>query len=235
MRTPATLSVALLIAFNAACSDAADNPAAPKPSRIQIVVDGPGSASEPAQTADALPQPTATLKAEITADDDHLLLTIRLRNVGRAPIIVDKDLVLLPSITLVGANRQAVPLQKVAAVDKPSKDALKQRLVALAPGAEIRRQLDLRTGFRRFETAVAHAVVAGGGVLHQVSAYETISRVPENVREFEIAISFDPSGFGFEEGLAQYLEGIDTTKLYRGPLTTTARYRPRRAINAEGP
>ena len=228
---PKLLLVAFVIAFTAACSDAENKTATPQPDTFKILIDGPGSSQipDPVVVAGQPAEPTgnapaATLKAEIAERGEQRLLTIRLRNVGRTPIVVDKDLVLLPSIMLLGENRQAIPFQHLKTVEKPSIAALKSRLIRLMPGNEIERQLDLKKGFRCFVTGIGSTVVAGGGVLHQPTAYEADYRIPENARPKEISISFSPP-YSFEEGFAQYMEGVDTKDFYRGPLDVTVPYR----------
>jgi hypothetical protein len=224
---PMSVLIALAIAFNAACSDAENKTATPQRDPIILIIDGPGSSQKPdpvviaAHLAEPAPNaPALTLKATIAENGEQLLLTIRLRNTGRTPIVVDKDLVLLPSIMLLGENRQAIPFQHLKTVEKPSVAALKSRLIVLKPGSEIERQLDLKKGFRSFVTGIGSSAPAGGGVLHQPTAYEADHRIPENVRPKEISISFSPP-YSFEEGFAQYLEGIDTKESYRGPLSAT--------------
>lgn len=168
--------------------------------------------------------PKVLLEAFLSGDEQNPVLTIRLRNTGDAPIVVDKELVFLPDIVLLDNERCALPFKEIRAIQKPVVSVLKSRLVTLKPGEEIEREVNLRKGFKRFVTGISIPARPDTGETPRVTAYEALCQIPPNVRPFEIQVSYKP-WYSFEEGFAVYMQGISIAHFYRGPLHVSVPYR----------
>ena len=168
--------------------------------------------------------PKAFLEASLSGDGENPVLTIRLRNTGDVPIVVDKELVFLPDIVLMDNERRVIPFKETRAVEKPAVSVLKRRLATLEPGEEIERQVRLRKGFKRFVTGISLPTRSGGAEAPKVTAYEVLCQMPADVRPFEIEVSYKPP-YSFEDGFMAYMQGISVAQFYRGPLRVGVPYR----------
>jgi len=177
-----------------------------------------------ADEADSKSSPKASLVASLLGDAEKPVLSIRLRNTGDVPILVDKELVFLPEIVLVDNERHAIPFKEIRAIEKPTASVLKNRLVTLKSGEEIERQVHLRKGVKRFVTGISTPMQPGGGEAPKVSAYEALCQMPADARPFEIEVSYKP-WYSFEEGFARYMKGINAAQFYRGPLRVSLAYK----------
>ena len=176
-----------------------------------------------ADEADSKSFPNASLVASLLGDAEKPVLSIRLRNTGNVPIIVDKELVFLPELVLVDNEHRAISFKEIRAIEKPAVSVLKSRLVTLKPGEEIERHVRLRKEFKRFVTGIGIPKQPSGGETPKVSVYETLCQMPADARPFEIEVSYKPA-YSFEEGFAQYMEGVDVAKFFRGPLRVSLAY-----------
>lgn len=152
------------------------------------------------------------------------MLTIRLRNSGNVPLLVDKELVFLPDIVLLDNERWAIPFREIRAIERPAVCVLKSRLATLKPGDQIERQVHLRRGFKRFVTGISIPARPDKGEAPKVTAYEALCQMPADVRPFEIQVSYKPP-YSFEEGFTAYMQGISVAQFYRGPLHVSVPYR----------
>jgi len=164
------------------------------------------------------------LEASLSGDGENPVLTIRLRNAGDVPIVVDKELVFLPNIVLMDNERRVIPFKEIRAIEKPAVSVLKSRLATLKPGEEIERQVRLRKRFKRFVTGISIPARPGGGEAPKVTAYEALCQMPADVRPFEIEVSYKPP-YSFEEGFTAYMQGTSVAQFYRGPLRVGVPYR----------
>jgi hypothetical protein len=176
-----------------------------------------------ADEADSKSAPKVSLVAFLQGDAMNPVLHIRLCNTDDVPIVVDKELVFLPKIALVDNEKRAIAIKKSRAIEKPDVPVLKSRLVTLKAGEVIERQVDLRKGFKHFVTGIGTPVQSGGSEAPKVMAYETYCQMPTDARPVEIYISFYP-WYSFEEGFAQYLDGVDASQFFRGPLHVNLSY-----------
>jgi hypothetical protein len=187
------------------------------------VILGLGASMCFADEADSKSAPKVSLVAFLQGDAMNPVLHIRLCNTDDVPIVVDKELVFLPKIALVDNEKRAIAIKKSRAIEKPDVPVLKSRLVTLKAGEVIERQVDLRKGFKQFVTGISTPVQLGGSEAPKVTAYEIYCQMPTDARPVEIIISFNP-WYSFEEGFAQYLDGVDASQFFRGPLHVNLSY-----------
>jgi hypothetical protein len=164
----------------------------------------------------SLPQ-NASLDAALCGTVDNPFLCVRLRNIGDLPLMVDKELVFLPDIILIGNGNYAVSYDNTAHVDKPSAGDLKGRLIFLKRGEEIKREIYLRKGFKRFVFGMSVPSMSGDDIYPKITGCETISKIPVNENPVGIMILCRP-GYAFEEGLQLYIGESDAKQFYTGPL-----------------
>ena len=74
-----------------------------------------------------------TPKARLDALYDAGMLTIRLRNVGQTPLVVDKELVFFLCVSVTGAEGTDLGLVEQQSVTPP-KGGFKDRFVSINPG-----------------------------------------------------------------------------------------------------
>jgi hypothetical protein len=165
------------------------------------------------------------LEASLSGPADDPILSIRLQNSGKVPIIVDKELVFLPAIFMSDSEKRNIGFTEISDIDRPSPSDLGSRLISLNPGEEIKRDLHLRKGFKQFVTGIGEPSLPNGREAPKVTAYECLSLMPVNAHPVEITVEYDPP-YSFKEGFAKYMRGVEIGRFYRGPLSVSVSYPP---------
>ncbi len=164
-----------------------------------------------------------SLEAALSGPADDPILSIRLHNSGKQPIIVDKELVFLPHIIMADSEERMIGFTEISDFDRPSPSDLGGRLISLKPGEEIKREVHLRKGFKDFVTGIGEPARPGGGEAPKITAYECLCRMPADAHPVEILVKYDPP-YSFKEGFAKYMRGVETRQFYRGPLWVSVPY-----------
>lgn len=154
-------------------------------------------------------------------------LIIDLKNIGQHSILVDKELVFCVYIRPLNAAGDGLVLRRVGDLEVASieTEQLQQRLVTLAPGESLTREVDLEGGFKVFETAVASSSEGGHSA---VSAFEGMFALPPEKEVATIEIWYEqPSTFA--DGFAQYTgRPFSHARLYAGRASSRIEYASRK-------
>lgn len=158
----------------------------------------------------------ATMEVDPGGTREEPILFLNIKNVGDDTIKVDRDLVFLLNINIIGRNGISLELEEAASISVPDRMDLKERFVLLKPNNSIQRKIELKKSFKYF--------VYGIGTSETnliITAYEALFRLPAKSYPERIDIIYGPL-YGFREGFAQYT-GIESTTLglFEGPLKTS--------------
>jgi len=138
-------------------------------------------------------------------------LTVKLLNVGKRAIRVDRELVFLFEIVPVSAEGVAIGLQEVGVVPAIPPSSIPSRFILLQPGESVQRCVTLNEPFKAFTSGIAFPD-------QRVTAYEGLYTVPQDKRITEIRITYGYQ-YGTREGLEFYLSKERLpTDIYEGPL-----------------
>ena len=163
------------------------------------------------------------LTIEIRGPEQEPVLLVSLVNGGDAAITVDRELVILLGVCVVGRDGSDVELEAVPAEDRDrERYRARDRFVELAPGQVLTRRLTLRKGFLCFEYGVGSSFSPDGAIHHdRTTAYETCYRLPpgfdmRNARAVSVTYG---RGWGFPEAFRGYT-GVDSSEvgLFAEPL-----------------
>lgn len=144
--------------------------------------------------------------AEISATCNDSCLSVSLKNVGKKPILVDRELVFLWWIR---------PLEKDGKVTPPEDELIApkspSRFVVLDAGESVRRTIRWNEPYKVFFCGVSCPQ-------HKVTAYESYFHFPRKEDISEIEIGYGHS-YGTREALDFYLDGAPfLDSIYEGPL-----------------
>jgi hypothetical protein len=175
---------------------------APAAILLGILSGCPAVQSSPATgpaSAPAAGRPEAAL--EVAWRDGGSAVTITLRNTGQTPIKVDRKLVLLVTINVLGADGVPIPWETGLALDRPKN--VQERFVSLEPGEAAERIVDLRTGFPNFVWGWGTRMTPQGSY-HVPNAYIALARLPAAAKPAAIEVRYGPGGFMYGDCFRAY-------------------------------
>ena len=179
---------------------------------------GRPAAEKPAGSAGA-PAGPGSAALELAWQPGGSTLDVVIRNTGRSPIKVDKELLLLVQLTLRDPDGQPVDMKGGGALPRP--DSFAGRFISVASGQAVRRTVNLKEGFPQFQWG--WGTVMNGEHFYQIpNAYVSVLRLPEDARPTRVEVSYGPGGFMYRDGFKFHtgLE-LDALGLYLGPLSKT--------------
>lgn len=138
-------------------------------------------------------------------------LSVKLSNVGKRQICVDRELIFLSTITPVSVEGDAIALQEVAVAPAMAPSSTISRFVLLQPGESVERRVILNEPFKQFTSGISSPSMT-------VTAYEGFYILPQDKMIAEIRITYGYQ-YGTREGLEFYLGKEQLpTDIYEGPL-----------------
>lgn len=160
--------------------------------------------------------------AELSAMCNDSGLSVSLKNTGKKPILVDRELVFLLLIWPLTHDRVLIPSEDESIVPKLPSSSIKDRFVILNVGESVRRTIRWNQPYKEFTCGISYPDAA-------VSAYESYCVLPRKEDISEIEIEYGHK-YGTREGLDFYLDGAQLQNdIYEGPLKI--RLLLRRCIN----
>lgn len=178
---------------------------------------GQGTREEWACDANENANGTAMLSA--TCNDSEL--TVSLRNTGKKPILVDRELVFLLSIWPLAQDREFMRSEGESVVPKLPSSSIKDRFVVLSAGDSVRRTIRWNEPYKEFVCGISYPE-------HAVTAYESYGVFPRKEDISEIEINYG-HGYGTREGLDFYLDGAQfLNSVYEGPLKVSLQLKGKR-------
>lgn len=163
----------------------------------------------------ASPPIMETPKASLDASYDSGTLKVRLRNVGRVPLVVDKELVFLLHLRAVKPGGADIGVSENSSLPRPGQD-VKKRFISLKPGQQVERTIELRKPFVLFRCGSSFS--PGPGASGALSAYEALVSLPADANPVKIHLDYRRD-FNFHECFLSYT-GLEAGHigLYEGPL-----------------
>ncbi len=150
--------------------------------------------------------------AELSAMCNDSGLSVSLKNTGKKPILVDRELVFLLLIWPLTHDRVIIPSEgDDSIVPKLPSSSIKDRFVILNVGESVRRTIRWNQPYKEFTCGISYPDAA-------VSAYESYCVLPRKEDISEIEIDYGHK-YGTREGLDFYLDGAQLQNdIYEGPL-----------------
>lgn len=161
---------------------------------------------------------------ELSYAPDTSILTVRLRNIGTAPLVVDRELVFLLDVRLIDASGKEI--RWTPGADKPFEAGdwkNKDRFVSVKPGEHVARVIDLRKGFTQFSCAVGTMMTDSAEFQPpQIHAGEGTVSLEGDKTPAKIVVSYRMQFHDYPLCFSSYTGlGASDLGLYEGPLEAT--------------
>ena len=131
--------------------------------------------------------------AELSAMCNDSGLSVSLKNTGKKPILVDRELVFLLLIWPLTHDRVFIPSEDESIAPKLPSSSIKDRFVILNVGESVRRTIRWNQPYKEFTCGISYPDAA-------VSAYESYCVLPRKEDISEIEIDYGHK-YGTREGL----------------------------------
>ncbi len=147
------------------------------------------------------PQPRAQLLLRRAGQKGRFV--VELKNTGDGTITVDRELVFLLQVTVLGPDGQRTNLEEGTSLPSPNAESLERRLTGIRPRESVRRTIDLQQGFKAFEGGSSF-----GPGYPALTAYEAILRVPKGSEMARVAVKYGGPDSITRDALAYYFGGV---------------------------
>lgn len=160
----------------------------------------------------------AQLELDLSGTGEDQILSVTLRNVGKKPLIADRELVFNLYIrrSVRGEAFRSSELLREAEKPKLTRDEWKKRFKPLQPGEAVSRKIKTQKGFRTFSFGRGFATES---VFAGQEYWESFPEDDRNPLAYKVSIQ---GAYGFWNAFTAYTGlGRDAPDIFEGPIQAT--------------